>query len=308
MQKLAIILLCLLVSTSFAGRRARAMQQEIAALRDSTNASLAEIDARISEIEERQRQFALNQERFDIMLNDVSPTRLEEFEIQLAYLTEAFRDLFTSVRGLQLIPIIQQAQRTAPRPPGFTLSDATLTLGGNEFALYSRALNSFRNRFFRESRQIMRELIVAFPNGRYFDRAHFWIAESYFQQRNYVQALKYYQVVLNFAGTSKADDAQYRIAICYLMLGEHEMAQQEFTRLIHRFPASRFIPRATEALRQLKIQRNNEAIRAVQEPEQQARNQTQTQAQTGATPAQPAQEAIPTAKFMPEPQESEKEE
>ena len=256
MKKLLVLFLCVLVSASFAGRKNRALQREISLLRDHTTASFAEIRAKIDDIQEKQNELALNQERFVVMLDDISPTRLEEFEIQLAYLTEAFRDLFTQVRGIQLIPIVQQAQKTAPRPAGFSVSQASLALGGDEYALYSRGLDSFRKRFYSEARQIMRELMSSFPEGRYTDRANFWIAESYFQQRNYSSALKYYQQTLGFSGSSKEDDAQYKIAICYLLSGESDKAFEEFTRLIQRYPASPFVPRATEALRRLSIESN----------------------------------------------------
>jgi len=259
MRKLTVLFLCVLVSASFAGKKSRQMQQEIATLKKSSMAQsvvIADIQKTIADIQKTQHEIVLNQERFAVMLDDISPTRLEELEIQLAYLTEAFRDLFTQVRGIQLIPIVQQAQRTAPRPAGFAVSKASGVLGGDEYALYSRALDSFRKRFFDESRQVLRELIMNFPDGQYSDRAHFWIAESYFQQKNYSSALEYYQKTLNFAGSSKEDDAQYRIAICYLLSGENDKAFEEFTRLVQRYPASTFVPRANDALRRITEQRN----------------------------------------------------
>ena len=251
------------------GRKARwqANQRSIAQAQrtaDNARVNIAEINKALIEIQEIQRNILHTQRRMQVALHSISPTRLEENDIQLAYLTEAFRDLYSRVASIQLIPIIQQTQRVATRPQGFTVSDATTKLGGDEFAVYSRGLESFRKKFYGESRQILRQMVQTFPQGNFVDRAYYWIGESYFMEQNYSHALTYYQKILGLVGSPKEDDAQFRIALTYQLMGDLDMAFNEFRRLIHRYPASEFVVIANEAILEIVMMRNMRAIGAEQ--------------------------------------------
>jgi len=247
------------------GKRARwnANQRGIAQAQrtaDEAMAQITEINKALVEIKEIQRNLSHNQRRMQVALHAVSPTRLEETDIQLAYLTEAFRDLYSRVVSIQLIPIIQQTQRTPTRPTGFTVSDATAKLGGDEFAVYSRGLEAFRKKFYPESRQVLRHMIQSFPKGNFSDRAYYWIAESYLMEQKYAEALTYYQRVLGIAGSPKEDNAQFRIAHTYQLMGDLDMAFNEYRRLIHRYPASEFVVIANEAILEIVMLRNMRAL------------------------------------------------
>ena len=211
-------------------------------------AEITAIKNSIPQLEEAQKEIMKHQEYINLLLSDPTATRLDDAEVQLAYLTEAFRDLYSQVKDIRLIPFIQQAQKTAPRPSGFTVSTATQTLGGDEYSLYSRGLDAYRKKFYDEARQFMLEIIKSFPNGIYSDRANYWIAESFIEQKSFKQALEFYQKVLGFSGSSKEDDAQYRIGICYLYLGEFDKAVEELTKLVRRYPASEFVGKANDAI------------------------------------------------------------
>ncbi|MCL2843996.1 MAG: outer membrane protein assembly factor BamD [Chitinivibrionia bacterium] len=238
-------------------------QRRIAQAQATADLALEEIAAlnrALNQIQEAQRNIQHTQRRMAATLHTMSPARLEESEIQLAYLTEAFQDLYSRVAAIQLLPIIQQTQRTPVRPRGFTVSDATINLSGDEFADFSRGLEAFRRRFYAEARQVLRLTIQRFPQGKFTDRANFWIAEAYFMERNYTSALTYYENVLGFSGSSKQDDAQYKIALSYRNMGELDMAFNEFRRLIHRFPASEWVVPANEAILEIVMMRNMRAI------------------------------------------------
>jgi len=215
---------------------------------DSAMTAINEIKNSIPQIEEAQKEIIKHQEYINLLLSDPTSSRLDDAEVQLAYLTEAFRDLYSQVKDIRLIPFIQQAQKTAPRPSGFTVSTATQTLGGDEYSLYSRGLDAYRKKFYDEARQFMLEIIKSYPNGNYSDRANYWIAESFIEQKSFKQALEFYQRVLGFDGSSKEDDAQYRIGICYLYLGEFDKAVEELKKLVLRYPGSEFVGKANDAI------------------------------------------------------------
>jgi len=261
---------------------------------DSAMAAINEIRNSIPKIEEAQKEIIKHQEYINILLSDPTATRLDDAEVQLAYLTEAFRDLYSQVREIRLIPLIQQAQRTAPRPSGFTVSTATQTLGGDEYSLYSRGLDAYRKKFYDEARQFMMEVIKSFPNGIYSDRANYWIAESFMEQKSFKQALEFYQKVLGFGGSSKEDDAQYRIGICYLYLGEFDKAVEELTKLVRKYPASEFVVKANDAI---EIARRRRVLKAdaMTIPEAVSIPQAQTEPITVDVEIKDAQSGTPAA-------------
>lgn len=266
MKKL-LILLFLIAFSVFGGKKEIAkIRQEAFAAKNTADSAIViaqEIRNLLNRIEATQKEIIKKQEITDVLIKDLSLTRIEDAEVQLVYLTEAFRDLYSQVKDIRLIPLIQQAQKTALRPSGFTVSTATQTLGGDEYSLYSRGLDAYRNGFFEESRQFFREILNSFPNGKYSDRAHFWIAESYFSQKNYSQALQHYQAVFSFKGSAKEDDAQYRIGISYMLLGENDKALEELTKFIQRYPASELISKANEVMREVSVEKSKAAIKKI---------------------------------------------
>ena len=61
-------------------------------------------------------------------------------------------------------------------------------------------------------------------------------------------ALAAFQKVFLFAKTEKDDDAQLKLGLCYLQLGDRESAMIEFKRLVVDYPESEYVVRAEELL------------------------------------------------------------
>ncbi len=179
---------------------------------------------------------------------NVSPARLEELEVQLALLTEAFKDLYATVAAIKVLPQIKYAPVEPKRPKGFVVSSSTVMYEGDEYGLYSRAMESYRKKFYLESRQIFISITEKFPKGRLVDRAYYWVGESYFAEKEYALAITAFEKVANFSGGSKEDDAVYKQALSYYKLGENDMAHELFNKLIKRYPASEYIARSKSYL------------------------------------------------------------
>ncbi|MDR0304811.1 MAG: tetratricopeptide repeat protein [Chitinispirillales bacterium] len=263
MKKLLVLFFLIVFCVFGAKKELVEIRQEISNVKKTADSAITIVtntENLLSQIQAAQKEIVKKQNIIDVLLKDFSATRLEDVEVQLIYLTEAFRDLYSQVKDIRLIPFVQQAQKTAPRPSGFTVSTATETLGGDEYSLYSRGLDAFRKNFFDETRQFMKEILNSFPKGKYSDRAYYWIAESYFAQKSYSQALEYYQKIFSFKGSAKEDDAQYRIGICYYLLGESDKSLEEFTKFIQKYPASEFISKANETMKKISTEKNQAAV------------------------------------------------
>ncbi len=184
---------------------------------------------------------------------NVSPARLEEIEVQLALLTEAFKDLYATVAAIKVLPQIKYAPVKPKRPKGFVVSTASAMFDGDEYDIYSRAMESFRNQFYLESRQLFSAQIEKFPEGRLTDRAYFWIGETYFAAKEYDHALEAFSKATNFPGSSKEDDALYKQALSYYRLGENDISRELFKKVINRYPASEYLQRAQNYLKKLSL-------------------------------------------------------
>jgi len=184
---------------------------------------------------------------------DVSPARLEEIELQLVLLTEAFKDLYATVAAIKVLPQIQYAPVEAARPEGFVVSTASAMFNGDEHDIFSRAMESYRKQFFLESRQLFTAMIEKYPEGRLTDRGYYWIGESFLAEEDYTQAVIYFEKVIQLTGSPKADDALYKMAQSYYKSGENDIAHELFQQITLRYPASEYVPRATEFIRRLRM-------------------------------------------------------
>jgi TolA-binding protein len=57
--------------------------------------------------------------------------------------------------------------------------------------------------------------------------------------------------VFEYRNTSKADDAQLKIGLSYLKMGQRGRAKAEFDKLIDRYPGSEYVPRARKYLSEI---------------------------------------------------------
>ena len=83
------------------------------------------------------------------------------------------------------------------------------------------------------------------------DNCQYWIGEVYYARADYRRSIIEFEKVSSFLGTNKSDDAQLKLGLCYMNIGQIERAKQEFTILLELYPNSEYHQRANEYLRQL---------------------------------------------------------
>ena len=84
------------------------------------------------------------------------------------------------------------------------------------------------------------ELINTDPNNSLSDNCQYWIGESYFGMVNYNQAIAEFEKVFSFSSSNKNDDAQLKLGVCYVKLGDLAQARAEFNRLLAVYPKSEY--------------------------------------------------------------------
>ncbi|MBC8213717.1 MAG: tetratricopeptide repeat protein [Candidatus Marinimicrobia bacterium] len=105
---------------------------------------------------------------------------------------------------------------------------------------YIEALSSYQNGDFTKSMDEFAFLIESDATHDLADNCQYWIGEVYYAMKDYKHAIKEFEKVFSFAGTNKDDDAQYKMGLCYLNIGNKQRAKDEFQRLLDYYPNSEY--------------------------------------------------------------------
>jgi tol-pal system protein YbgF len=185
-------------------------------------------------------------------VSNVSVAKIEEIENRLALLVEAFKDLQAQVTALQNAPVVRAAQPGKTGPATFSpAAGASVLPTTPEYSAYQNALQVFNARNYAQATQLFADVVKQFPAGTYADNCWYWSGECAYAQNDFAKAIAGFTKVFEFKNSSKADDAQLKIAMCYMKMGQTALAKTEFKKLIDRYPASEYVPRAQKYLSEI---------------------------------------------------------
>jgi tol-pal system protein YbgF len=187
-------------------------------------------------------------------VSSISVAKIEEIENRLSLLVEAFKDMQAQVTALQNAPAGRPAARPAAKGPAtFSPAASASALTSNtEYDSYQNALRMFNSRNYDKAFQLFSDIIKQFPAGTYTDNCWYWSGECWYAQNDYAKAISQFVKVFDFKSSSKADDAQLKIGMCYMKMGQSALAKGEFKKLVDRYPASEYVPRAQKYLSEIK--------------------------------------------------------
>ena len=117
-------------------------------------------------------------------------------------------------------------------------------------AKYRESLSHYQNAEWGISLNGFNYLIQVDSNHDLADNCQYWIGEVYYALNDYRRSIKEFEKVFSFAGTNKSDDAQFKMGLCYINIGQNERAKQEFSTLLEFYPESEYYKRAQDYLKQ----------------------------------------------------------
>ena len=117
-------------------------------------------------------------------------------------------------------------------------------------AKYIESLSHYQNAEWNLSLNGFNYLIQVDSNHDLADNCQYWIGEVYYALTDYTRSMKEFEKVFSFPGTNKSDDAQFKMGLCYLNIGQIEKAKKEFTNLLEFYPNSEYYKRAQDYLSQ----------------------------------------------------------
>ncbi len=109
-----------------------------------------------------------------------------------------------------------------------------------------------RNRI-ADARAVFQQVYAADPSGELADNALFWIGETYFAAKDYVNAMSFYRRVSEeYGDQNKAPDSLYKLALAHEKTGDLALARKALEEVISRYPYSSPAASAKADLKRIK--------------------------------------------------------
>ena len=119
----------------------------------------------------------------------------------------------------------------------------------NPNRIYEQGLMRYNAREYKDAKERFKDVLRLDPKGDLGDNALYWMGESDYALGDYQSALEAFTRVLNYATTEKDDDAQLKLGLCHLRIGDRSTALIELKRLLVDYPESEYVQRAGELIR-----------------------------------------------------------
>jgi len=146
---------------------------------------------------------------------------------------------------------LDELQKKAKSVSVLSSPSASFPSSGTFKEKYNRALELYNNRKYQQAIDIFNELLALNESNSLVDNCQYWKGESYYGMGDYNQAILEFNKVFMFNDSNKLDDAQLKLGLCYIQLGDKQKARSEFEKLLANYPDSEYVERAQRYLSQL---------------------------------------------------------
>ena len=120
-------------------------------------------------------------------------------------------------------------------------------------AVYQKGLDAFKSGEMQKSREQLTRFIEAFPAHDLVANAHYWLGETFYNEKKFDQAaLEFQEVIKNFPTKEKVPAAMLKQAMAFKELGDVKSARYLLKKLIDQYPAAEEGKAAREKLKDLK--------------------------------------------------------
>ena len=109
---------------------------------------------------------------------------------------------------------------------------------------YIESLNAYQNGNLKLSLNGFEYLISLGTNYDLLDNCEYWRGEIFFKMKKYHNAIDSFERVLLYVESNRHDDALYKLATCYVYLGNDMRANYELDRLLRNYPNSEYVSKA----------------------------------------------------------------
>ena len=188
--------------------------------------------------------------------NEILKAQISSLEDQIKDLNERITDLETRV-GEQK-KAVQKQQEEPPKTSEEAVVEPQQPDEEQHSLLdkvkkYEDAYNSFKDKKYKEAREKFEAFLKAYPQDDLSDNAQFWIAETYYWEKDYENAILSYEIVLKkYKDSQKAPNAFLKQGLCFIEIGDKKTGKIILEQVQERYPDTREATLAKKYLDDLK--------------------------------------------------------
>ena len=214
------------------------MQKRMSAILEQVDSNAATILENKNELAEISRRLNDLESKSSVTMTD-NNANIQEIRENLTFMNDQILRLDSSIRS----------KRPAASRPG---AASVFKPGGFDVnASYKGSLDEYYSRRYESAISGFTELLTVAPNSTLADNAQYWIGECYYAIGNFEKALDAFQKVFNFPDSNKLSDAQLKLGLTYLKLGNTNNAREEFNGTVQNYPGTSAANYATQELKKL---------------------------------------------------------
>jgi len=186
-------------------------------------------------IEDIEKQANIN--RADLL------AEMEDLKRQFQFLNQMLEDNISRVSKY-----MDKSGTTSRRPPSNSSypdsvkADTTTKNRGEQIdaqKLYDSSYLDISRGNYELARMGFQEFLKRFPESSLADNAQYWLAETYYAQEDYQQAISQFKTIIsNYSGSDKSAAGLLKIGFSYLKLGDNANGKRYLNQVIDRFPYS----------------------------------------------------------------------
>ncbi|MEW6214470.1 MAG: tol-pal system protein YbgF [Nitrospirota bacterium] len=110
----------------------------------------------------------------------------------------------------------------------------------DKIKMYEAAYNAFENKKYKEAREKFEAFIKEFPKDEVTDNAQFWIAETYYGEKDFEGAILAYETLLKkYPNSEKAPTALLKQGLSFIEMGDKKTGKVILEQLRERYPNSK---------------------------------------------------------------------
>lgn len=170
------------------------------------------------------------------------------------------RELYLDMdRRLQAMETRRPAPVARPRANGESTlaggsipSGQLLVPGGSDRDNYQAAFDLLKEGRYQEAAGAFKQFLVVFPNSTVADNAQYWLAETYYVQREFATSLPAFEKVLgDYPESRKVPDALLKIGYCNYELKQIAAARNALEKVVQQYPDTTAARLATQRLERM---------------------------------------------------------
>jgi tol-pal system protein YbgF len=159
-------------------------------------------------------------------------SEIELLKLQIAGLEKQIREMKYRMNGSG----IPESPGGGPPANAQGLVSDNADPSGKE-AKYKEAYDALQGKQYAAARKKFEAFVREFPQTDLTDNAYFWIAETYYSEKNYEDSILAYETLLKkFPESQKAPGALYKQALSFIEIGDRKTGQLILEQLIARYP------------------------------------------------------------------------